>query len=150
MLGNTKVLTKGILDAVKHSRPIYHVGRKLRFALGDSLGARPVDGISGRVHYNDFMLNSTAPADVAYYLRELAAQFRQLPTTQEGMARVLSQYYKQLPCATEKHPTGCSTENQIIWDEAVRLLQNPVSQQVKAATFKVSHRACRSMAIAPF
>jgi SAM-dependent methyltransferase len=69
MLGNTKVLTKGILDAVKHSRPIYHVGRKLRFALGDSLGARPVDGISGRVHYNDFMLNSTAPADVAYYLR---------------------------------------------------------------------------------
>ena len=66
-----------------------------------------------------------------------AAQFRQLPATQEGMARVLRQYYKQLPCATEKHPTGCSTENQIIWDEAVRLLQDPVSQQVKAATFKV-------------
>ena len=66
-----------------------------------------------------------------------AAQFRQLPATQEGMARVLRQYYEQLPCATEKHPAGCSTENQIIWDEAVRLLQDPVSQQVKAATFKV-------------
>jgi SAM-dependent methyltransferase len=68
MLSNTKVLTKSVLDTVKRSRPIYNVGRKVRFALGDSLGARPVEGISGRVHYNDFMLNSTAPADVKYYL----------------------------------------------------------------------------------
>jgi SAM-dependent methyltransferase len=68
MLSNTKVLTKSVLDTVKRSRPIYNVGRKVRFALGDSLGARQVDGISGRVHYNDFMLNSTAPADVKYYL----------------------------------------------------------------------------------
>jgi SAM-dependent methyltransferase len=68
MLSNTKVLTKSVLDTVKRSRPIYNVGRKVRFALGDGLGARPVEGISGRVHYNDFMLNSTAPADVEYYL----------------------------------------------------------------------------------
>jgi SAM-dependent methyltransferase len=68
MLSNTQVLTKSVLDTVKRSRPIYNVGRKVRFALGDGLGARPVEGISGRVHYNDFMLNSTAPTDVEYYL----------------------------------------------------------------------------------
>jgi SAM-dependent methyltransferase len=69
MLGNTKVLAKGVLDVVKRSRPIYNVGRRLRFAAGARLGARPVQGITGRVHYNDFMLTSTDPADVEYYLR---------------------------------------------------------------------------------
>ena len=68
MLKDTKVLARGVLDVIKRSRPIYQVGRRLRFATGARLGARPVQGLTGRVHYNDFMLTSTAPADVAYYL----------------------------------------------------------------------------------
>lgn len=73
MLGNTKILGQGVLDAIKRSRPIYNAGRSLRFAAGARLGARRVEGISGRVHYNDFMLASTNPADVAHYCRGAAA-----------------------------------------------------------------------------
>jgi SAM-dependent methyltransferase len=73
MFGNTKILGQGALDAIKRSRPIYHAGRSLRFAVGARLGARRVEGISGRVHYNDFMLTSTNPADVAHYSRGATA-----------------------------------------------------------------------------
>lgn len=69
MLKNTKILTKDALDTIKRSRPIYTVARKVRFTMGDLLGARVVPGLSGRVHYNDFMLNSTEPAVVETYVR---------------------------------------------------------------------------------
>lgn len=61
MFANTKILGQGALDAIKRSRPIYNASRSLRFAAGVRLGARRVEGISGRVHYNDFMLTSTTP-----------------------------------------------------------------------------------------
>ena len=69
MLKNTRVLPKDVLDVVKRSRPVYSAARALRFAAGERLGARPVSGLSGRVHYNDFMLLSTDPADVDHYVR---------------------------------------------------------------------------------
>ena len=69
MLKNTRVLPKDVLDVVKRSRPVYSAARALRFAAGERFGARPVSGLSGRVHYNDFMLLSTDPADVDHYVR---------------------------------------------------------------------------------
>ena len=65
-----------------------------------------------------------------------AAQFSALPTSERAIAKVLGDYYAQLRyCA--KNPGGCSTKDQIIWAEAVMLLQDPVSSQGRAATFRV-------------
>jgi SAM-dependent methyltransferase len=74
MLRNTKVLAKGVLDVVKRSRPVYNAARRVRFAAGDRLGSRRVEGLTGRVHYNDVMLDSTAPEHVKRYL-QVATQF---------------------------------------------------------------------------
>lgn len=64
------------------------------------------------------------------------ARFAAMPTSTAGIAKVLRDYYKQLFCA--KNPGQlCSTEDQIIWAEAVMLLQDPVSARVRAATFRV-------------
>jgi SAM-dependent methyltransferase len=63
----TKILPRSVLDAVKRTRPVYAIGRRMRFALGSQLGARVVPGLAGRVHYNDFMLSSPQPDHVASY-----------------------------------------------------------------------------------
>jgi hypothetical protein len=65
----TKVLPNNVLDAVKRTRPVYDAARRIRFALGERLGARSVQGLSGRVHYNDFMLASPDAAHVESYQR---------------------------------------------------------------------------------
>ncbi|HRY03714.1 MAG: class I SAM-dependent methyltransferase [Hyphomicrobiales bacterium] len=65
----TRVLPKDILDSLKRARPIYALGRRMRFALGTRLGARKVPGLSGRAHYNDFMLSSADAAHVGSYRR---------------------------------------------------------------------------------
>lgn len=66
---SVKVVPPNVLNAIKRSRPIYAVGRRARFAIGSFLGAREVPGLEGRVHYNDFMLVSTNPANVQTYHR---------------------------------------------------------------------------------
>jgi SAM-dependent methyltransferase len=71
---STKILPDSVLNAVKHCRPVYAAGRRLRFAVGAQLGARSVPGIAGRVHFNDFMLTSLSPEDVEGY-RGGARQF---------------------------------------------------------------------------
>jgi SAM-dependent methyltransferase len=63
----TKVLPKDLLDKIKRTRPVYNLARRVRFAIGERLGARPVEGLTGRVHYNDFMLTSAEPEKVASY-----------------------------------------------------------------------------------
>jgi SAM-dependent methyltransferase len=70
----TKVLPKALLDRVKRTRPIYQVGRRVRFALGSRMGARHVPELGGKAHFNDFMLTSTEPAYVDSYRRG-AVQF---------------------------------------------------------------------------
>ncbi len=65
----TKVLPKDVLDSIKRTRPVYALGRRVRFALGSRLGARAVPGLAGRAHYNDFMLSSTDADHVGGYLR---------------------------------------------------------------------------------
>lgn len=63
------ILPPNVLNAIKRARPVYAVSRRARFAIGSLLGARTVPGLDGRVHYNDFMLVSTNPADVHEYCR---------------------------------------------------------------------------------
>ena len=65
----TRVLPKDILDSLKRTRPIYTLGRRMRFAFGSRLGARKVPGLSGRAHYNDFMLSSANADHVGSYRR---------------------------------------------------------------------------------
>lgn len=64
---STRVIPDKLLDVIKKSRLTYQVLRSVRFAIGSALGARKVDGIPGRVHYNDFTLVSAARPDVEHY-----------------------------------------------------------------------------------
>ncbi len=69
----TRVLPQQVLNRVKRVRLVYSTARRLRFALGERLGARRVEGLSGRVHHNDFMLASTEPRCVESYLQGATA-----------------------------------------------------------------------------
>ena len=65
-----------------------------------------------------------------------AAQFAQVPTQPRAVAAFLRHYAEMTPCV--QHPSsGCSTEDQIVWNEALFLLEDPVSASVRSATFKV-------------
>jgi len=65
-----------------------------------------------------------------------AAQFGQIPARPKAVAALLRRYAKQTPCG--QHPSsGCATVDQIVWLEALYLLEDPVSAQVRSATFKV-------------
>lgn len=80
------------------------------------------DGTIGYVEGDDAGLN--------------AAQFARMPTRPKAVAAMLRHYAKQTPCG--KHTSsGCSSVNQIVWLEALYLLEDPVSAQVRSATFKV-------------
>jgi len=65
-----------------------------------------------------------------------AAQFRRMPTTPAGVAAMLRRYAEMTFCI-QHHSPDCSTEDQLVWDEALALLQDPVSAAVRSATFKV-------------
>ena len=71
---STKMLPKPMLDAIKRSPKLYSLGRRLRFGIGSLLGARVVSGITGPVHFNDFMLDSNS-ADEARGYANSARQF---------------------------------------------------------------------------
>lgn len=64
----TKVLPKNILNTIKRSRPLYTIGRRVRFAIGSRIGARTIAQIGARAHFNDFMLTSAEPKLVAEYV----------------------------------------------------------------------------------
>lgn len=66
-LSRTQIVPPDVLNVIKRSRPVYKYGRRLRFAVGSMMGARNIDGVRGRVHYNDFMLSSSTPGDVDRY-----------------------------------------------------------------------------------
>ena len=65
----TKILPKTLLDSVKRTRPVYQLGRRARFAFGSRMGARYVDALHSRAHYNDFMLSSTSQDHIESYRR---------------------------------------------------------------------------------
>lgn len=65
-----------------------------------------------------------------------AAQFGQMPTRPRAVAALLRHYADQTYCV--QHPSsGCSSADQIVWLEALFLLEDPVSAPVRSATFKV-------------
>ncbi len=117
MLKNTQILPKGTLDTIKRSRPIYTIGRKVRFAVGELLGSREVPGLTGRTHYNDFMLVSTDPAVV-----ELASAG---PTN----LSIFSSARARRPAVTQARSAKCSK-----------------SVVVMAALFANCESACRRLA----
>lgn len=71
---STKILPDAVLNNVKRSKLVYNLGRRIRFRIGSALGARHVEGIPGRCHYNDFMLRSTTSEAAAAY-QNSAIQF---------------------------------------------------------------------------
>ena len=64
---STTFLPERVLNTIKRSRPIYAIARRIRFGIGSALGSRTVPGVSGPVHYNDFMLFSTGQQQVQRY-----------------------------------------------------------------------------------
>lgn len=74
--------------------------------------------------------------DLAFLTR---AQFRALPATPRGLYRAL--YREAMQTWSAQHPGGGgATAGQLIWDEALQVLQDPVSPQVRAAAFRVMAR----------
>jgi hypothetical protein len=63
-------------------------------------------------------------------------QFRALPATPAALERALRREAMQTWSA--RHPGGGgATADQLIWDEALQVLQDPVAQPVRAAAFRV-------------
>jgi hypothetical protein len=65
-----------------------------------------------------------------------AAQFRAMPADRAGLLARLRHYALLTWCG--RHPEhGCSTVDQLIWGEAVNLLEDPVTSQVRAGAYRV-------------
>ena len=75
---NTKVLPESVLNKIKSNRTVYQIARGARSSVGSLLGGRNIPGVPGKVHYNDFMLDSTDPKDVVHYLGAARATVAQL------------------------------------------------------------------------
>ena len=64
------------------------------------------------------------------------AQFRAMPASPRALLARLRHYARATWCG--RHPeAGCATIDQLVWSEAVNLLQDPVTSEVRAATFHV-------------
>jgi hypothetical protein len=66
-----------------------------------------------------------------------AAQFRRMPTRPPLVKAILRHYALRTGCGQNPGLPNCSTVDQLIWAEALMLLQDPVSAPVRSATFKV-------------
>ena len=66
-----------------------------------------------------------------------AAQFRRMPTRAPLVEAILRHYALRTVCGQDPGSPNCSTVDQLIWAEALMLLQDPVSAPVRSATFKV-------------
>ncbi len=75
---NTKVLPESVLNKIKSNRTAYQIARGARASVGSLLGGRNISGVPGRVHYNDFMLDSTDPKDVIHYMTAARSTVAQL------------------------------------------------------------------------
>jgi hypothetical protein len=64
------------------------------------------------------------------------AQFLAMPTRPRALLATLRHYALATWCGRHRQ-AGCSTIDQLVWSEAVNLLQAPVTSQVRAATFHV-------------
>lgn len=62
-----KLLPDFALDRLKRHTWAYQAARKLRMGVGRVVPPRRFEGLNGRVHFNDFMLESSSPAGVDRY-----------------------------------------------------------------------------------
>ena len=62
----TKILPETALDVLKRNAIVYTALRRTRIGLGKFVPPRHVPGVSGRVHFNDFMFTSDAEAQQWY------------------------------------------------------------------------------------
>src|SRR5690348_15480055 len=63
------MLPDGVLTVLKKNRHVYQLARTARMSFGSLVGASHVRGIPGRVHFNDFMLDSLRREDVERYAK---------------------------------------------------------------------------------
>lgn len=63
----TKLLPDFALDRLKRHTWAYQSARKLRMAMGRAVPPRKLEGLDGRVHFNDFMLVDDSPEGVETY-----------------------------------------------------------------------------------
>jgi SAM-dependent methyltransferase len=63
----TKILPDSVLDALKRNRRLYQAARRARMQVGRVVPPRRLEGLPGRVHFNDFMLEDTTPRGVERY-----------------------------------------------------------------------------------
>lgn len=66
---STQWLPQAAMDLIRENPRIYRPLRAARWWVGRVRGARKLDGVPGRVHFNDFMLRSSQPEDVRHYLQ---------------------------------------------------------------------------------
>lgn len=62
----TKILPERALDVIKRNAVAYTALRRVRMGIGRLVPPRRVPGVSGRVHFNDFMFTSDAEAQQWY------------------------------------------------------------------------------------
>jgi SAM-dependent methyltransferase len=66
---NTQWLPRAAMDLIRENPRIYRPLRAARWWAGRIRGARKLEGVPRRVHFNDFMLRSSQPEDVRLYLQ---------------------------------------------------------------------------------
>ena len=64
----TKVLPDPVLELLKRNPHVYAALRKARMAVGRAVPPRRIAGIPGRVHFNDYMLESPSPQAAEFYI----------------------------------------------------------------------------------
>jgi SAM-dependent methyltransferase len=57
-----------IIGVIKRHGRVHRAMRRARFVVGHIVPPRRIDGIPGRVHFNDFMFLNSSPAEIASYV----------------------------------------------------------------------------------
>lgn len=90
----TKILPDHALRVLKRHPRVYRAARRVRMGVGGVLPPRSIDGLPGRVHFNDFMLEGDSPEAVDKYrtraLNVIAAIERALERCGKGFGDVRS------------------------------------------------------------
>jgi|tagenome__1003787_1003787.scaffolds.fasta_scaffold20943891_2 SAM-dependent methyltransferase len=63
----TRLLPGSAVGVLKRHTRLYQAARRTRMGVGKLIPPRRLDGIPGRVHFNDFMLEDDSPAGIEKY-----------------------------------------------------------------------------------
>jgi SAM-dependent methyltransferase len=84
----TKLLPDFALDRLKRHTWAYQLARKSRMALGRVVPPRRFEGINGRIHFNDFMLEDDSPKGVEAYRTRALNVIRLIDRSLEAAGRM--------------------------------------------------------------